>query len=832
MKRLFLICAALITGFAVLVSCKQEDPRVRSEGPEVVSFRALPFELKDVELLEGHFRDATELNIQSLLNYEPDRFLAPFRTDAGLEPRGERYGGWEAMSLVGHSLGHYLSACALMYQTTGDEEFLRRVNYIVDELALCQEADGDGYIGGFTRVGIDDMDITTLQDEDVVSGKYVFEEEIANGIIVSASFSLNGIWAPFYTQHKIMAGLRDAYLLAGNEKALEVNSSFADWLYGVMAHLPYEDVQEILVCEYGGINETLADLYGMTGDERYLELSRIFHDEEVLSPLERGEDMLQGYHANTQIPKVTGMARRYELTGDAADRDAAEFFWRTVTDNHTYVTGGNANEEYFGEPGKLRDRLGPNTTETCNVYNMLRLTEHIFQWDASEEAAAYYERALLNHIRASQHPVDGRVIYNLNIDMGGHKSFQDPFGFTCCVGSGMENHSKYGTAIYFHNDQELFVNQFIASELTWSARGVVLRQETRFPEDDMTRFKFQLEEPSVFTLQLRYPHWAIGGFEVFLNGEAYTVNQKPGSYVSIDRVWATGDELEVRFPFELRMESMPDDSDRIAIFNGPVLLAGDLGPEDDPGISDPHYVPVMMTTDRDPSNWTESLGSLHRYTTTAGRPRDVNLQPFYSIYDRRYSIFWDLMTENRWENHLASLALKQEALTRLNELSHDHIDPSDSELEERKNLSAHDSHVRYYKLRHGREANRGGWFAYEIEIPSDGDVSLIIDYWGGFEGDRTFDIVVDGEVVATQNGSDIKAGHFISIPYDIPSDITSGKQQVSIEFMPHDFNRAGPVFGIRTIGTGYLDEVDYILMNKPLIILYQNIRTFHEKDYS
>jgi uncharacterized protein len=434
----------------LIFSCKHDTPRVITGGPEVVSFRALPFEIKDVQLLDGPFKHATELNIQSLLNYEPDRLLSKFRTEAGLKPKAEAYSGWEAMTIAGHSLGHYLSACALMYQTTGDQRFLERVNYIVAELDTCQMADNTGYIGAFPN------------------GKKILEDEVAKGNIRAQGFDLNGIWVPYYTQHKVMAGLIDAYDLCGNQKALEINRKFADWLYTIISPLNEEQIQKMLHCEHGGINESLAELYAKTGDEKYLGMSRIFHHKAILGPLAEGVDILPGKHANTQIPKLVGLARRYELTADSTDRKTAEFFWDRVVHHHSYVTGGHCNHEYFGPPDTLRNRLSNETTETCNVYNMLKLSEHLFEWEASPIVADFYERALFNHILSSQHPETGRVIYNLSLEMGGHKEYQDPEWFTCCVGSGMENHSKYGKNIFYHNNEELYVSQFIGAELHWA----------------------------------------------------------------------------------------------------------------------------------------------------------------------------------------------------------------------------------------------------------------------------------------------------------------------------------------------------------------------------
>ena len=385
--------------------------------------------------------------------------------------------GWENESLAGHSLGHYLSACSMMYQTTGDSRFRERVNYIVDELKFLQDTDGSGYIGAFTK------------------GKKIFEDEVAIGDIRSKGFDLNGIWSPFYTIHKILAGLRDAYRYCGNVKALEVEKHFADWIGRIIAPLNDTQVQDMLRCEYGGINETLADLYADTGDEKYLRLSELFYDRVILDSLKASIDVLAGKHCNTNIPKLIGLSRIYELTGDTTDRKAAEFFWQTVVNHHSYITGGNGNKEYFGPADSLRNRLGPETTESCNVYNMLKLTEHLFEWEASALAADFYERALFNHILSSQNPETGNVTYNLSLQMGGFKAFQDPFDFTCCIGTGMENHSKYGRNIYYHNDNELYVFQYIASELNWKEKGINLIQKTSYPEEQGTSFEFRCEKP-------------------------------------------------------------------------------------------------------------------------------------------------------------------------------------------------------------------------------------------------------------------------------------------------------------------------------------------------
>jgi len=634
MKKLFRLLVYCISVIVFTRGCTtREESVINTGGPEVVSFRALPFSLTDVILLDGPFLHATELNRKILLGYEPDRLLAKFYSEAGLKPKAEHYLGWEDESLAGHSLGHYLSACSMMYQTTGDSRFLERVIYIADELKLIQDADGDGYIGAFPN------------------GKKVFEEEVAKGNIRSKGFDLNGIWAPFYTQHKVLAGLRDAYHLCGNKTALEVEKRFADWIGSIVIPLNDEQVQKMLYCEHGGISEALADLYADTEDEKYLKISRIFYHKAVLDPLKEGDDILPGRHANTNIPKLISLSRLYELTGDTSCRKAAEFFWHTVTEHHSYVTGGNGNKEYFGPADSLRNRLGPETTESCNVYNMLKLTGHLFEWEASANTADFYERALFNHILSSQNPGDGHVVYNLSLDMGGFKDFQDPEWFTCCIGTGMENHSKYGKNIYYHNNNELFIFQFIASELTWKEKGLKIIQNTKYPEEQGTTLEFKCENPVRLTLQIRYPYWAENGIEIKINGRKKQIKGSPVSFIPLSRTWETGDRVEVKIPFSLRLESMPDDSSRVAVMYGPLVMAGDLGPVGDTIPRDIMYVPVLMTENRDPSVWMKPVaGKINTFiTVNTGRPEDVEMRPFYTFHDRRYSVYWDMFTEEAWK---------------------------------------------------------------------------------------------------------------------------------------------------------------------------------------
>jgi len=766
----------------LLTACREKAPEtVKTGGAEMTDFRVIPFSLTDVKLLDGPFKHATDLNIQTLLNYEPDRLLANFRAEAGLKPKAMHYMGWENETLAGHSLGHYLSGLSLMYQTTGNPEFLKRVNYIVEELKACQDAEGDGYIGA------------------VPGEKKILLDQVAKGDIRSRGFDLNGIWSPFYTQHKILAGLRDAYHLCGNKTALEVEEKFAGWIWTVVSGMSDNQVQEMLRCEYGGISETFEDLYADTKNEKYLELTNIFYQKVVLDSLKAEKDILPGTHCNTNIPKLIALERLYELKGDTMNHRAAAFFWNTVTRHHSYVTGGNGNDEYFGPADKLKNRLGEGTTETCNVYNMLKLSNQLFEMTASPKYADFYERALFNHILSSQNPENGRVVYNLSLDMGGYKAFQDPGDFTCCIGTAMESHSKYGSSIYFHNNNELFVYQYIASELTWKEKDLKLKQTTSYPEEQGTMLEFTCGAPVKLTLCIRYPYWAQNGIEIIVNGKSGMYSQKPGSYIALTRMWKTGDKVEIRMPFSLRLESMPDDSSRVAVMYGPLVLAGELGAVEDTASLSPLFVPVLMTSDRNPANWLSAVKNQpNTFTLTVGRPRNVTLKPFYKIYNERYTVYWDMFSETDWTlkqaNYVAMLVFKK----KLDKATVDFFQPGEMQPERDHRFTGEKLELGSFKERPYRDT-RSGWFSVEMKVDPSLPNKVVAEYWGGFPGAKTFDIAVNGKVIATENISNKKDGEFIFVDYPVPQEMTKGKRRVTVKIEAHKGNTAGPLFSLRTV---------------------------------
>jgi uncharacterized protein len=739
------------------------------------------FDLQDVRLLEGPFKHATDRNREYLLKLEPDRLLAGFRQDAGLAAKAAVYGGWESEELAGHSLGHYLSACALMYRSTGDVRFRERIQYIVGELAACQRANGNGYVAA------------------IPGGKRMFAE-VGRGDIRAKAFDLNGIWSPFYTLHKLFAGLRDAHHLAGSNEALAVATKLGDWVDGTISSLTPGQMQEVLRCEYGGMNEVLADLYADTGDARYLALSRRFHDQRVLGPLAAGQDRLAGEHANTQIPKLVGLARRYELAGQADDLQTASFFWDRVTGHHSYVTGGNGLAEHFGPPDLFSDRLGADTSETCNVYNMLKLTHQLFTWKAEARLADFYERALYNHILSTQHPADGRVIYNLSLEMGGRKQYETLFdSFTCCVGTGMENHAKYGSSIYFHSADALVVNLFAASEVTWAAKGLTLRQDTRFPDEDTTRLRFALRAPTPLTLRIRHPAWT-PALELLVNGEPVPVASSPSSYADVTRTWANGDVVTVRTPMTLRLEPMPDNPARVAVLFGPIVLAGDLGPHDDPAGLEPDYVPALLTGGRGPSHWlTAEQGAPSTFRTAGvGRPRDVVLRPFFRVHDRRYTVYWDVVTPESLSARERAIAAERARRQDLDRRTVDQVRMGDAASERAHALQGEKMDAGDAGGRTWRHASDGGWLSYRLAVRPGQPQALSVTYWGSDSG-RVFDVLLGGRVVATERLENNRPGEFYDRIYPIPADSGDRSGSITVKFQAPPGKRTGGIYGVRVI---------------------------------
>ena len=784
---------------------------------DATRLKARPLPLTAVRLTGGPLQHAQDLDRQYLLALEPDRMLAYYRQRAGLEPKAEPYGGWDGggRNLTGHIAGHHLSAVSLMWAATGDTRFRERADYIVGELKAVQDKHGDGYLSALE------------------GGRRAFDA-LAKGEIRSAAFDLNGEWSPWYTLHKTYAGLRDAYRFAGNRTALAVETRFAAWAERILGGLDDVQIQRMLNTEFGGMNEVLADLYADTGDERWLRLSYKFEHHVFIEPLQRHQDDLGGTHGNTQIPKLIGSLKRFVYTGNPPDLMAAAFFWDQVAQHHSFATGGHGKDEYFGPPDKLSDIIDGRTCETCNVYNMLKLTRQLFALDPDPHYADFHERALFNHIMASIDPEDGRVCYMVPVGRGVQHEYQDMLqSFTCDVGTGMESHALHGDGMYYEAGDKLWVNLFAPSTADWAAAGVRLTMDTDFPEGQTAKATLTLKTPKAFTLAVRRPYWAGDGFALKLNGQLVpqggaeeTASLRPGrrqydfsypvsSYVELTRTWRTGDTVEVALPRSLRLEALPDNPRRASILWGPLVLAGDIGPErarnrgEGEAVQPQPIVPVFVAAEQPVASWVKAVGEapvrfrtdgVGRQPDAGARTQDVDLVPFYRLHRRTYATYWDLFTPAEWEEQKARYVAEAERQRRLEAATVAWLQPGEVVFERQFNYQGGQDATPQRIM--GRPGRRGGsWFSYDLPVEPAHPMILIATY---YSGDRRgtpadFEIQVDGRRVAGQQVRLSNAPQFFDAEYPIPPDLIRGKEKVTVRFQAKDGSQIATVFGLRMI---------------------------------
>ena len=771
------IMAFVITGTA-------GDQQIKNAVPDV----ARPLPLSAVRLTGGPLKRAQDLDAEYLLKLEPDRMMAYYRQRAGLEPKAQGYGGWDGdgRNLTGHIAGHYLSAVSLMYAATGDARFKERADYLVRELKEVQEKQGDGYLGA------------------LVNGKEQFIE-VSKGNIRSSGFDLNGLWSPWYVLHKTYAGLSDAYRYAGNRTALELEIKFAAWAEGILSKLDEAQLQRMLNTEFGGMNEVLADLYADTGDRRWLALSHRFDHRAVLDPLARQQNILPGLHGNTQVPKLLGSLTRYIYTGDQADGAAAHFFWETVVNHHSFATGGHGKDEYFGPPDRLSDRVDGRTAETCNVYNMLKMTRKLFAIHPDLKYAEFHERALFNHILASMDPEDGRTCYMVPVGHGVQHEYQEMFrSFTCCVGSGMESHALHGAGLYYESGDQLWINLYVPSTARWETAGVDLTMETDLPEGESATLKLALQAPKQLTLALRRPSWAGPGFAVKINDQAVKDLAAPGSYIQLKRKWKSGDSVTVKLPKTLRLEPSPDNPRVAALMWGPLVLAGDLGPERERGRGAARVkVPALVAAERPLTDWLKPVSGKpgHFRSDGVGREQDVELMPFYRLHRRSYSVYWDLFTPPEWEQKSAELAAERERQRKLEAATLGFVQPGEMQPERDFNQQGEETSPVRVAGRPGRGAKR--WFSFELPVEAAHPMVLVVTYFSEERQKRTFEVLADGVRVGEQTMERFRpggsSGRFFDVEYAIPPDVVKGKQKVTVRFQATGGNETGAVFGLRMV---------------------------------
>jgi DUF1680 family protein len=701
--------------------------------------------------------------------------------NAGLPSEAQPLGGWERpdCEVRGHSLGHYLSACALMYASTGDEQIKAKADRIVTELAQCQQALGNGYLSAFPESHIDRAE------------------------------ECRPVWAPYYCLHKMMAGLLDMYIHCENKQALEIVRAMAAWCKSRCDELSPDQMQQMLDrTEQGGMNEALANLYALTGDPNHLALSRRFVQHSYNDPLAEERDELKGQHVNSFIPNIIGTARQYEVAGEPRDRRIADFFWDQVTRARCYCTGGTSNHEHWQtDPYKLATELSDHTQETCCTYNMLKLTRHLFCWDPESRYADYYERALFNSILSTQDPETGMMMYFVPLASGRWKYYNLPTeSFWCCTGTGMENHAKYGDSIYFHDREGIYVNLFVASELDWSEKGLRIRQETRFPEEDATRILLHAERPTELAVRVRVPDWTDGHAPAKLNDQPLNLQANAAGYLEIRRTWHDGDRLDVAFPMKLRVHPMPDDDTLVAFLYGPLVLAGRLGAE---GLTEEMtcttenwyrfprdqiaQAPMLVVDSDDLDDWIKPAAGDPLTFRTAGQSRDVTLVPYHRLFGERYAVYWHVYRRGSPEHHRALAA--QEARDRYQARCADEVQIGDRRSESAHSLKGERTQAGSHQGRFWRHAKDGGWFSYRLGVLPDQPMTLRLTYWGSDAGKRTFDILVDGRQVGTQTLNRNRPEDFFEVDYPLPEEWTRNKQEVTVTFRAHPGNFAGGIFG-------------------------------------
>ena len=709
------------------------------------------FPVSEVRLTTGVFKNAESLDKCYLLGLNPDRLLAPYMKEAGLLPKAENYPNWENTGLDGHIGGHYLSALSYMYASTGDAEIKARLDYFLSEMKRCQDASGNGYLCG------------------VPGGKAIWKE-IKDGKINANPFGLNNRWVPLYNIHKTYAGLRDAYVVAGQEDAKDMLIALTDWMMELVSGLNDEQIQDMLRSEHGALNEIFADVYGITGDEKYLELAKRFSHRVVLDPLLEKKDALTGMHANTQIPKVIGFKRIADLGSNKDWSEASEFFWNTVVNNRSVSIGGNSVREHFHKSDDFSSMMtseqGP---ETCNTYNMLRLTKMLYQTSANTSYMDYYERALFNHILSSQNPVQGGLVYFTPMRSGHYRVYSQPQNcFWCCVGSGMENHAKYGEMIYALRDKELIINLFIASELNWKETGMVFTQKTSFPEMESTKVVVNTSKTKKIKISFRCPEWIDKDRVAFMvNGKKVEAVLNNG-YYTLDRKWNDGDEIEMSLPMNLRAVQLPDKSSYYSFMYGPIVLAADLGKErldgqfadDSRGghiASGPQLplqgFPVIVGDENNIVSNIKKESSdkleFRLYGTYPSRYEGMTLKPFYKTHECRYMIYWEVVSGEELKKRQDELTKAEEQRIKLEKITADMVACGEQQPESDHFIEMENSVIGSEQGTPWRETR--GWFSYKMK--SNGkpvNAIMVKTFW---DSSRNAVLYVNGTKVGDIDGN-------------------------------------------------------------------------------
>lgn len=764
------------------------------------------FPLGDITLLDGPLKHARDLNVQVLLKYDCDRMLAPYRKEAGLQPRKPSYPNWDGLD--GHVGGHYLSALAIN-AATGNEECRKRMEYMISELQLVLDANNQrpeawchNYIGG-----------------------------VPNSANMWTAFSKGdfgpyfGAWAPFYNIHKMYAGLRDAWLYCGNEQAKNLFLKFCDWAVDITRDLNDEQMEKMLGNEHGGMNEVLADAYAITGEQKYLDCARRFSHRMLLVPLENGKDCLDNMHANTQIPKVIGYQRIAELAHDVQYHNASEYFWEIVTRQRSLALGGNSRREHFPTKENCIDYINDiDGPESCNTYNMLKLTEDLNRVKPNGMYGDFYETAMFNHILSAQHPQHGGYVYFTSARPRHYRNYSAPNkAMWCCVGTGMENHGKYGQFVWTHDkgvkaeDDALYVNLFVASELNWKERKMVIRQQTAFPYAETSVVEVA-KGKGTFILKVRKPSWCenftVKG--VGFDADSYEEN----GFVCMKRKWKKGDQVKISMPMHAYIKPMINVPQYVAIMYGPILLGMKSGTEDMRGLiaDDSRFgqyaggkklaldeAPILLPKHLD--DIAKNLKPvpakpLHfKLATHMENTIDGELQPFFEIHDSRYMMYWLALGENDYKAYMQKLADEEKARQALEARTVDKVNPGEQQPETDHRMETDDSNKGNTEGIFFRDAKDGHYFSYLMQTKGETNLSLQLKFWGQDEWRTSeFDIYVNDKLLCSVNNSHRwRTTQFKTVDYAIPSEFVKGKKEIRVKFVAHKGKQVGQIYGVRLV---------------------------------
>lgn len=764
------------------------------------------FPLGDITLLDGPLKHARDLNVQVLLKYDCDRMLAPYRKEAGLQPRKPSYPNWDGLD--GHVGGHYLSALAIN-AATGNEECRKRMEYMISELQLVLDANNQrpeawchNYIGG-----------------------------VPNSAKMWTAFSKGdfgpyfGTWAPFYNIHKMYAGLRDAWLYCGNEQAKNLFLKFCDWAVDITRDLNDEQMEKMLGNEHGGMNEVLADAYAITGEQKYLDCARRFSHRMLLVPLENGKDCLDNMHANTQIPKVIGYQRIAELAHDVQYHNASEYFWEIVTRQRSLALGGNSRREHFPTKENCIDYINDiDGPESCNTYNMLKLTEDLNRVKPNGMYGDFYETAMFNHILSAQHPQHGGYVYFTSARPRHYRNYSAPNeAMWCCVGTGMEDHGKYGQFVWTHDkgvkaeDDALYVNLFVASELNWKDRKMVIRQQAAFPYAETSVVEVA-KGKGTFILKVRKPSWCenftVKG--VGFDADSYEEN----GFVCMKRKWKKGDQVKISMPMHAYIKPMINVPQYVAIMYGPILLGMKTGTEDMRSLiaDDSRFgqyaggkklaldeAPILLPKHLDDiaKNLKPVPGKpLHfKLATHMENTIDGELQPFFEIHDSRYMMYWLALGENDYKAYMQKLADEEKARQALEARTVDKVNPGEQQPETDHRMETDDSNKGNTEGIFFRDAKDGHYFSYLMQTKGETNLSLQLKFWGQDEWRTSeFDIYVNDKLLCSVNNSHRwRTTQFKTVDYAIPSEFVKGKKEIRVKFVAHKGKQVGQIYGVRLV---------------------------------